>query len=192
MALFDKPWGNYLLENLVESSAPSPISWLPQTIGWRVFITIVVILLLNKAYKKYQSYRKNSYRREALACIGEVREATKNFIADKPLADKTLPINQLMSQYRQLPVLLRQVAIVSFSREEVNHYSGNAWEHWLSQQCNKSNFAQHCPAMLYQLSYWPDSQFIDNDTFKPQVISQIDTLLEQMSLWVKYHRSSHD
>lgn len=163
---FEKPWGNYLLEKIVETSAPPDVSWLPQTIGWKFIALGVIILLAKKCYQGYQSYKNNAYRREALAWLKHY-QATKN-----------------NKDYHKLPALLRKTALLAFKRNEITLLNGKHWELWLDQQCSKTNFHQLCPDLLYQLAYMPKTQ-TQHDKAQYQV------LIAQITLWIKYHRGAN-
>ena len=45
---FEKPWGNYLLEGIVETIAPQNISFWPQTLAWQ----FIFIVTHNRYYQK--------------------------------------------------------------------------------------------------------------------------------------------
>lgn len=166
-APFAKPWGNYLLDNIAENKMPSAISWLPQTLGWKVLVAFLLILLLRKAYQSYKSYQKNAYRREALAWLSQCKIAHD------------------IDMYKHLPALLRKTALTAFNRSDICTLSGKDWENWLDQRCSKTNFTAICPDILYQLSFMPASSL----SFKKE---EYQTLMAQISLWIKYHRSEDD
>lgn len=193
MALFEKPWGNYLLDGLVESIPPTTTSWLPQTIAWQVIAFSLVVFSFIKLVKAIQRYIHNAYRREGLACLAEVKLLTNQYRQENTLNSKLDLQQKLLKSHKQLPVLLKKIAILSFSRTEINQYSAKEWELWLAKQCNKSNFTQHCPDFIYQLSYWPNSKFVDdNGILSEDFLNNINQLITEMSLWIKHHRSQHD
>jgi len=162
-APFAKPWGNYLLEKLVETQAPESISWLPQTLGWKVLAGIALMLLIRKSYQTYRNYQRNAYRREALAWLEHCRQTDK------------------IELYKQLPALLRKAALNAYKRTEISQLSGGQWEHWLDQQCQQTSFVTSCPSALNQLAYMP----INSATAKTE---QYQVLLVQITLWVRHHR----
>jgi hypothetical protein len=160
---FAKPWGNYLLEKIVETQAPEEISWLPQTVGWKILSCVLLLLIIRKIYSLYQNYQRNAYRREALTWLKEC-EHTNN-----------------TNLYKQLPLLLRQTALNAFNRTEVSQLTGQQWEHWLDEQCPKTSFTTSCPNILHQLAYMPIiAEDINTIKYK--------TLLVQTTLWIKHHR----
>lgn len=60
------PPSSVTLKGWMETSIPDPISWWPQTIGWKVVACIAFILLIRFLVWRYRVYRFNRYRREAL------------------------------------------------------------------------------------------------------------------------------
>ena len=161
---FKKPWGNYLLENIVETTAPENISWFPQTLGWKILACVIFFTIIKQLYLAYKKYKRNAYRREALAWLAQYQN--KN--------DLTF--------YQQLPVLLRKIAISAFDRTEISQLSGNEWEQWLDEHCSKCNFSTRCPNALHHLAYSP----IEPSTVQNE---QHQEVLRQVTLWIKFHRS---
>ncbi|TPH15905.1 DUF4381 domain-containing protein [Litorilituus lipolyticus] len=161
---FEQPWGNYLLDKLVETTAPEAISWLPQTLGWKIIFTALIFYTCYKAYLAYKKYKRNVYRRNALAWI-------KHYQTDEEWF------------YRQLPSLLRKTAITAFDRAHVTSLMGNDWEKWLDAQCKQSEFSSRCSTQLHQLAFSPDF----NLTPQEKIV-----LVQQISTWIKFHRRQHD
>ncbi len=162
---FTKPWGNYLLEKIVENQAPHSISWFPQTVGWQVLITALLLLLANKIYQAYENYQRNAYRRSALAWLVQCQQAND------------------IKMYKQLPALLRKTALNAFKRSEISQLNGKYWEQWLDKQCQQTSFVTTCPNALHQLAFMPTR----SDAFKAE---QYQKLIVQVTLWIKHHRRS--
>lgn len=168
MRLFPEPWGNYLVIGIHETSIPESISWLPTTIGWQVIYAIICIFLLRKIHLTYKSYKRNAYRREATACLEQLNNQ---------------PIAANKEIYQQLPALLRTVALRGYARDEIAGLTGERWEEWLDQRCDNTSFSNECKGLLHQLSFAPLSSI---DT------KSIDSLLNNISIWVKNHRRLDD
>lgn len=162
---FEKPWGNYLLENIIETPLPDKISWFPQTLGWKVLAGVIFLVLVNQLYLTYKNYKRNAYRRKALAWLEENRK----------LGD--------INFYQQLPALLRKTALHAYKRTEISQLSGEEWEHWLDEHCSRTNFTSYCPNALHQLTFKPQSSVVSPS-------AQYQELLEQITLWIKFHRCS--
>ncbi|PKH06118.1 DUF4381 domain-containing protein [Moritella sp. Urea-trap-13] len=168
MIRFPEPWGNYLLKNLAETTAPNAINWWPQTIAWQVLFVAMLVYIGFNVYRAIKKYQNNAYRREALAWL------------------KKLPpyrINEPDTIYRQLPSLLRKVALSGYKRDEVCLLSNKSWLQWLDQQCEKTSFTKIPSFTLNQLAYVP-AYDIDAKT--------MDNLVTEITLWIKYHRGLHD
>ncbi|MGB0936258.1 MAG: DUF4381 domain-containing protein [Colwellia sp.] len=161
---FERPWGNYLLEKIVETQSPEAISWLPQTVGWKIVFTFGLCYLLYKLQYAYKTYKANAYRRNALAWL-------KCYQSDEEWF------------YRQLPTLLRKTAISAFERSEVTSLFGSDWETWLDSKCQKTNFSSLCSNQLHLLAFSPDFTLS---------LEEKQHLTEQVTYWIKYHRGLND
>ncbi|RHW76985.1 DUF4381 domain-containing protein [Colwellia sp. RSH04] len=161
---FDKPWGNYLLEKIVEPPPPEAISWLPQTIGWKITFVILFFYLCFKVIAEYKKYKRNAYRRNALAWL-------KQYQSDEEW------------YYRQLPVLLRKTAITAYDRTKITSLTGSDWDSWLDSQCKETDFTASCSMVLHQLAFAPEFNLSSQE-------KQI--LLQHVSTWIKHHRGQND
>ena len=61
------PPSTYILKQLHDVGLPEPVSWWPQTIGWKILLGIGLVLLSIWLYQQGRSWWTNRYRREALA-----------------------------------------------------------------------------------------------------------------------------
>ncbi len=168
MVPFEAPWGNYLLKEFIETQQPEMISFYPQTIGWLLIGSILLIALFYKIILMIKLYQTNAYRREALKWL-------------QKLPDYTDVLQQPM--FRKLPTLLRKVALTGFGASIVVPLSLKDWEVWLDQQCAKTSFSGNFSSYLHQLSYSPAPALTPN---------QIALLTEQVSLWISFHRRPDD
>lgn len=191
---FEKPWGNYLLEAIIETQAPEPISFWPQTIAWQIVLVLLIIMAINKSYQTWKKYQANAYRREALAWLAQCSLSKE-------------------SDIRQLPALLRKVAIIavqkkqlaskesyqegyqnktSFMTQEITNLSGKSWVTWLDEHSNKTNFIEKesqlnvgiysCEKLLDQLAY-----VAKLDMTNKQLNTGIIQLIKQIKLWITDH-----
>ena len=184
--IFEKPWGNYLLEAIVETKAPDNISFWPQTIAWQLLLVLLIMIVIKKSYQSWRNYQANAYRREALAWLSQCSLANEEDV-------------------RQLPALLRKTAILANKRllkenrvfpinsgQGINNLSGSSWTKWLDEHCSKSHFsAQEEPCspatysaekLLAQLAYMPEID-LNNAAFKKGLIQ----LIQQIELWITHH-----
>jgi len=162
---FDRPWGNYLLEKIVETQAPPSISWLPQTLAWQILFISLIIFIIGKSYRALKCYQADRYRRDALKWLLQYQHEDE------------------FTFYPQLPLLLRKTALAAFKRSVVIPLSSSAWEHWLDAQCEQSNFVSECPNLLHQLAFAPQIKLTDK---------QKQSLFIQVESWIKHHRRHDD
>ena len=182
---FEKPWGNYLLEKIVETTAPETISYFPQTIAWQIICIVLIIFILNKGYQSWKTYQANAYRREALFWLSQCSLSNEEDV-------------------RQLPALLRKTALLAcqvnnnnhstqsgelviICRDEITQLSGNAWAIWLDEHCTKTKFSHQTAALsseqlLKNLAYIAHIDLLDDKFNKA-----LKLLSQQITLWIKYH-----
>lgn len=102
------------LENLRDIVVPPDVSWWPLATGWYLvsglFLMVVMILLISLMLR----LRKQAYRRAGIKAVLE--------------ADSV----------QQISSILRRVALISYSREEVAALSGETWAEWLGLRANVS------------------------------------------------------
>ena len=189
---FEKPWGNYLLEGIVETIAPQNISFWPQTIAWQLIFIVLTIVIIKKVYRTWQEYQANAYRREALAWLAQCSLANEDDI-------------------RQLPALLRKTALLANEvnrhdknslegssnarkrRQDITGLTGKSWAAWLDSHCTRSDFSKatqsaSCAslsneALLTQLAYIPKLDLNDGE-----FNSALKKLCQQITLWVQHHQ----
>ena len=189
---FEKPWGNYLLEAIVETKAPEVISFWPQTLAWQLLFILLILLVIKRVYQSWKTYQANAYRREGLAWLSQCSLSNEDDI-------------------RQLPALLRKIALlanevsyhntgnakgdsaVDKRRQDIIRLTGQTWASWLDSHCSKSQFSQAekslsystliCPNLLAQLAYIPQLDLNDRE-----LTSAIEQLYQQITLWIKYHQ----
>ncbi len=105
MSLFPAPWGNYMLKEIVETTPPENISWWPQTIAWKIIGVVILVSLIRFVIKQIKLYQSNAYRREAIAWLEQL-----------PTYQPSAP----SPEFRQLPALIKKVALIAYGRTVVN------------------------------------------------------------------------
>lgn len=186
---FEKPWGNYLLDKIVETTAPETISYFPQTIGWQLAFILLMIFIINKTYLSWKVYQSNAYRREALAWLAQCSLASEEDVRQLPaLLRKTALLASQVISDNNSPINARAETL---SRPRITQLSGKSWVTWLDDNCTKTTFCHqaltHSPEkLLTQLAYIPKIDFLD-DTFK----EDLSHLCQQIELWIKYHELNY-
>lgn len=122
----ERMWG--LKEVMLEAEKFSP-----QTIAWLWLLALVSVVIMIVCWRRYQYWKSQAYRREALKSLALMR--TDN------------------SQLGALPRLLRYAALQSAPRNEVIAASGADWIDWLNQKAGKTIFNKEDATLLSQLAY---------------------------------------
>nr|WP_315412800.1 DUF4381 domain-containing protein [uncultured Pseudomonas sp.] len=101
------------IEQLQELGLPAPVSYWPQTWGWGVLLGVVVLGVLILAARRWLRWRRDAYRREALARLNALQDM------------------------RELPELLKRVALsmplAAEERQRVPTLSGADWQAFLQR-----------------------------------------------------------
>ena len=118
------------LEGLNDIVIPAPVSLMPQTVGWIIPGVIVIAVLATVAVLAWRRYRRNAYRREALALV----EST-------PLI--------------ALPALVKRVALAAAPRTEVASLTGDEWLSFLDKAYGGDGFTNGPGHALATLSFSP-------------------------------------
>lgn len=100
------------LENLHDIIDAPAAQWWPPAPGWLFLLGIVLLLLIFLLTQAVLRYRRNSYRRAALA---ELQRASA--------APQPLPL---------IAALLKRTAMAAYSRKAVAGLTGEAWIEWLA------------------------------------------------------------
>lgn len=150
------------IEQLQELPLPAAISYAPQTWGWLLVLTL--LLLLTAAWLAHRLYRwrHNRYRREALARLDQLRQKPDN------------------AALREIAPLLKRVALSMPQQPEVASLSGQAWQDFL-QRSTPLTLPQDFARQLTTLTYAPDSALQALDEPRRQA------LLSLCRQWVETH-----
>jgi len=151
------------IEQLQELGLPAPVSYAPQTWGWWVLLAILLLAALAIATRRYWQWRRDRYRREALVRLAQLR-------------DRSDDLNAL----RELPELLKRVAISMPQSQSVAASEQEDWQRFLQQHSKKplpADFSQQ----LARLAYAPD------DVLRTLPASQRQALFDTCQHWVEHH-----
>lgn len=142
-----------------------PFSYLPHTWAWAVLLTLVVVGLLTWATLRWRRWRRNRYRREALLRLDQLVAAR----ADERLA-----------ALRELPELLKRVALSMPGAPAVAGLGGQAWQAFLSAHARQPLPASFA-AQLQLLAYAPDAQLAALDD------ASVQRLFAASRHWIEAH-----
>lgn len=156
------------IDQLKELPLPvPPFSYTPQTWGWAVVLAIVLVAGLACAAYAWRRWQRNRYRREALLRL------------DALVAALNTP-EQRLPALRELPELLKRVALAMPDAPPVQSLSGQHWQGFLQQRARFALPVQFA-AQLHTLAYAPDLhlQAIDDQ--------ELSTLVHTCRRWIEVH-----
>ncbi|MFD1293743.1 DUF4381 domain-containing protein [Lutibacter holmesii] len=104
---------------------PDPLPFTFETIGWKVLAVLLLIVLVFTLYKQFKLYKKNTYRRVAIKKIEAIESSTAQ------------------NEINNLNIVLKQVAITTFGRENVANLFGNEWLVFLDSKSKKGEFLKY-------------------------------------------------
>ena len=127
-----------------------PFSYLPQTWAWGLLLGLLLAGLRTWEALRWWRWRRDRYRREALQRLDQLAAADNRLIA-----------------LRELPELLKRVALSMPGAPAVGTLGGQAWQQFLATHARQpvpANFA----AQLQLLAYAPDAQLaaLDDDSMQ--------------------------
>jgi hypothetical protein len=153
-------FGSNRMWGLKELPLPEPVSWFPATAGWLVVGAVLLAILGGLAWWRWRGWRRERYRRDALARIDAMRGAAEALV--------------------ELPLVLRSTALAAFPREEVAGLCGGPWVAWLNE-----NGGRFDPADAESLDLLPYDPRAASD-LAPDVAAR---LVDASRAWVKGHHA---
>jgi len=188
------------IDQLKELALPAPVSYAPQTWGWWLLLAVLLLAALLIGLRRYWQWRRDRYRREALARLAQLRSRSDD-----------------LNALRELPELLKRVALsmparsghkntFSVAASLLAKRSGHAisrspdtppsragslpqgpaalgrddWQEFLQRRCKKKLPADFS-ARLAQLAYAPDP------VLRALPVAQRQTLFDTCQYWVEHH-----
>lgn len=124
-----------LLDRMDPLVIPEPVSWLPATSGWWILACWLAGLFLVVAWHVMSRWRKNRYRREALAAL----DAGSGAPAAVDIAR-----------------VLKRAALAAYPRERVASLSGSAWAAFLRETSGDDSVVAEAAEQLARAAYQPD------------------------------------
>ena len=73
MAQTHTPPSTYILRDLHDVAVPESVSWLPQTLGWKILAAVCFVLFLCWLYRIASHWWHNRYRSEAAQAISQLQ-----------------------------------------------------------------------------------------------------------------------
>ncbi|MFR0687912.1 DUF4381 domain-containing protein [Enterobacterales bacterium AE_CKDN230030158-1A_HGKHYDSX7] len=133
------------IDQLKELPPPPPLAgYWPQTWGWLVLALVLLAIAGAWACWRHRRWRRDAYRREALARLDELGRSL-----DDP--------QQRLRALRQLPQLVKRVALSMPAGEKAAPLGGEAWLAYL-QQRSSTSLPANLDQQLELLAYAPDAR----------------------------------
>lgn len=139
---------------------PDPLPFTFETIGWKILAVVLIVLTIMAFFKWLKLYQKNKYRRAAIKKLQFIESGNTQ------------------SQYKinQLNIILKQVAIVTFGRENVAELYGDDWLLFLDSKYKKSGFVNY------------SANFSDAIYFNKEVDeSSLNSIYKTTKTWINEH-----
>ena len=157
------------LQNLHDIITPQPVAWLPPAPGWYALGLTLFLFCSWLSVQKYQTWKRNQYRREALIELDELRKQ----LTDSEKYQQLLP---------QLPELVKRTAIAAYGRSKVASLTGDDWFAFLDKTVATHLFTKGNGRLLQDCSYQPPSQLLKFSN------EQVAELQKTVSYWIKKHQ----
>jgi Domain of unknown function (DUF4381) len=154
------------LRALQELPLPTPVSWAPQTVGWLAVGLLLAAAVLWGARRGWRHYRKQRYRRVALAELERI-EANLKDAARRSAA------------MAAIPQLIKRTSLAAAPREHVAALTGDEWLAFLKR--THDHFDARSGALLAIVSYAPRDRTanIQDD--------ELDKLVKMTRDWIQHH-----
>lgn len=149
-----------LLDLLHDIVRPDPVAWTPQTIGWGIVGIWLAVVLILVGWNQYRQWKRNRYRRDALAALPPIEAAA----ADNPAAAAA-----------DLAALLKRTALVAYPRPTVASLYGPDWARFLCESTSNDPDVAAAAERLATAAY--------------RVDVDAQALIAPARRWIKLHRA---
>ena len=151
------------LQQLRDIHLPADVSALPPAWGWWLLGVIVLAVLIGVPYYFWRRYRRNAFKREALAELAHLQTRYKSSPQEIALVD-------------DIAALIKRVAITCYGREEVAGRTGDRWLQFLDQSGNTRGFTQG------------PGRALGANRFRPEQTLDADALIDLSRDWIQKQR----
>ena len=158
----------YTLDNLQDIVEPAAISWWPPATGFWIRVEMLLVWVSAIGLRLWIRYRRNSYRREALALLQQIESGLQ-------------PAQTRDFALAEMSMLLKRTALSAYPREEVAELTGEEWLAFLDHSGNTHDFSQGAAAIIGNISWQPQAGAKLSD----QELKEIITTVQH---WINHHR----
>lgn len=167
--LSEDNFGNYLIRDIAEIELPESVSWLPQTLGWKILALLILLLAVFHAYRAANRWWRNRYRRSALQRLKAIERGAQGD-------------NERVVVH--LPKLLKATALHAYPRVDVAALSGDDWLAFLDAHYSGPPFRAAPGRQLLAVAYQSPAQW----QLQPE---EAETLISMCRRWLSQHEA-HD
>ena len=158
----------YSLDNLRDIVQPASIPWWPPASGVWLLLALVAVWLAAGLGLWWVHWRRQAYRRAGL------REL-------RGIAARLGHMPERAAALVDLAALLKRVALMAYTREQVAALSGNAWLTFLDRTGGTTRFTGGPGAVLAEVSSRPGlGAALD--------VAQVEALVATAQDWIRQHR----
>lgn len=123
------------LAHLADIAVPPPVPWWPPAPGWWILSAALFLAVAILAWMAGRRYRRNAYRRVALAELAAIGR-----IADP-------------ASVPAVSAILKRAALVAYPRSAVASLTGSAWLVFLDRTGSTSDFTHGSAGVLAQAAF---------------------------------------
>lgn len=135
------------IDQLKELALPvPPYNYFPQTWGWLALLLAVLAVALVWGAIKWRRWQRDRYRREALARLDTLVRALED-------------AGQRLAALRELPELLKRVALSMPDAPPVERLGGWQWQAFLAERA-PAPLPEGFAASLFTVAYAPDARVL--------------------------------
>ncbi|MDX0455083.1 hypothetical protein BMJ34_16515 [Sinorhizobium medicae] len=130
------------LRQMADIALPPPVSMLPATWGWAALFGLVALVLAAVLWHRLRQYKRNRYRREALAELSRFEKEV-----DQPSGRR--------HAMQSLPALVKRTALAAWQRETVASLSGKEWSDFLEAHAGRARIDGEAYRFFAESEYRP-------------------------------------
>ena len=161
------------LSQLADVVLPPPVSWMPQTVGWKVLAGVLALLALWLMWRGIRRWLRNRYRREALA---ELRPLVLQWQGNPGTGAAVLSA---------LPALIKRCALAAWPPEQVASPSGSESAQFIQPQAPPPTHGAQALAPLVR-----EIQYHDREALQRVSAHDVEVLIEASRQWIQGHVST--